>query len=190
MNNNARAKLMTIWSGEKNTHLLCDICSCVEENRKYTLLVASLIGEEGEVRCAMATLEPRAPKNFTAYLGPGPVQHDIAYKPRHASRDGYPYKARCLRLGFNSWQCLLYSSRPGLLLSDDDETLWQELSGTRFTTPLLRSWVPYIRTKLTEKGLLKPTVSFGFSPMLLELKSGQLDAIVSQGIKYKKLEFK
>lgn len=189
MSNSARAKLLTIWNGDRDIHLLCDTCSCIEENRKHTLLVASLIGEEENVRCAMAAFEPRAVRNFTAYFSSGPVQHDIAYGPRRAFRDSFPYTARCVKLGYKSWQCMLFSSRPGLLLSDDDETLWQELSGERFTTPLLRSWVPYIRGKLVEKSFLKKTTSFGCSPALLELASSQLDSIVSAGVKYKKLEF-
>jgi hypothetical protein len=38
--------------------------------------------------------------------------------------------------------------RQGLLINDSDEARWQELKQERFTTPLLRGWLPHIRKEL------------------------------------------
>ena len=41
---------------------------------------------------------------------------------------------------------------PGLILALSEESLWQELRSDRYTTPILRAWVPWLLERLKEDG--------------------------------------
>ena len=56
--------------------------------------------------------------------------------------------------GFGSIHALFTCRQPGFLLNDSDDALWQELKQERFTTPLLRGWLPYVRKELEISNLL------------------------------------
>ena len=186
----AKCKTLNIVSGEESWHLLSDILGYTEEDRRQVLLICSFIGTIQEVDEAAKTFSARGTRTLSAFVTSGPVGHDVAYKARRLERDHYQYHSKRVRLGYDTWHCLMISSRPGLLLNDDDETLWLELSGANYTTPLLRSWMPYVRNKLVERNNLQQLKAVGCAPMLLDLQNGQLDKIVSDGIKYGKLELK
>ena len=61
--------------------------------------------------------------------------------------------------------------------------LWQELNDVRFTTPLLREWLPYIEGQLRDHELLENAQVFNVSCGILNLNTDALDRIVSEGIK-------
>ncbi len=52
------------------------------------------------------------------------------------------YRLDTHRLGFGSVHALFTCRQPGFLPNDSDDALWQELKQERFTTPLLRGWLP------------------------------------------------
>ena len=64
------------------------------------------------------------------------------------------YRLVTHRLGFGSIHALFTCRQPGFLPNDSDDALWQELKQERFTTPLLRGWLGYIRKELEIKSLL------------------------------------
>ena len=44
---------------------------------------------------------------------------------------------------------LILTKAPGFIKIVTDETIWQELTDIRFTTPVLRTWVPYISKEMS-----------------------------------------
>ena len=66
------------------------------------------------------------------------------------------YRVDAHRLGFGSVHALFTCRQPGFLPNDSDDALWQELKQERFTTPLLRSWLPHIRKELETQEPARP----------------------------------
>jgi hypothetical protein len=79
--------------------------------------------------------------------------------------------------------------RPSCSIEGDD-ALWQELKQERFTTPMLRGWLPYIREQLELKSLLSRCHTFDCTCCVLTATSADLDSIVERGLKYGSIEIK
>ena len=71
----------------------------------------------------------------------------------------------------------------GFLPNDSDDALWQELKKERFTTPILRGWLPYIRKELELKSLLVRCHTLDCTCCILTATSADLDSIVELGLK-------
>jgi hypothetical protein len=82
----------------------------------------------------------------------------------------------------------MVSKKIGLLPSVDEQRVWQELRSDRYTTPILRQWIPFIIDRLTEVGRLRRLGGFGHNAGLLTASCIDLDNIVSRGLKYKQLQ--
>lgn len=98
-------------------------------------------------------------------------------------KDQQGYDAHRLKLGYNYAQVVLLSKRPGLLPSVTDNGLWLALKGEQYTTPLLRSWVPWIREELTRRNLLRRLWGVGCEAGVLVASDKELDEVVSDGVK-------
>jgi hypothetical protein len=70
----------------------------------------------------------------------------------------------------------------GFLPNDSDDALWQELKQERFTTPLLRGWLPCVRKELEIKSLLARCYTLDCTCCILNATSADLDAIVEFGL--------
>jgi hypothetical protein len=92
------------------------------------------------------------------------------------------YKVVMHRLGFNYVHCTARFKDPRLLPSVTDEALWAQLRSDRFTTPLLREWVPWLKEAMLKEGNLERLPAFQCQPGLLAIDDGALDGIVSRGI--------
>jgi hypothetical protein len=87
------------------------------------------------------------------------------------------------RLGFGSVHALFTCRQDGFLPNDSDDALWQELKQERFTTPLLRGWLPHIRKQLELSEWLSRCYTFDCTCSVLTATSADLDAIVEYGLK-------
>ena len=95
--------------------------------------------------------------------------------------DGYQLHTH--KLGYGMAHALFITRMPGFLKIVTEETLWQELKSTRYTTPMLREWMPYIERRLREDSLLEDAHVFGgLKCGILSATSEQLDRIVSEGL--------
>jgi hypothetical protein len=100
------------------------------------------------------------------------------------TRDGNGYqRVAFVKLGYGLAHALFVAKTPGLLTDLSEPALWRELSGPRYTTPLLRAWVPYLRKRLREEGLLLPCLGHRCTAGVLGATDGDLDDLVSKGIK-------
>ena len=93
------------------------------------------------------------------------------------------YRIDAHRLGFGSIHALFTCRQQGFLPNDSDDALWQELKQERFTTPLLRGWLPYVRKELEQKSLLARCHTLDCTCCILSGTSADLDSIVETGLK-------
>jgi hypothetical protein len=92
------------------------------------------------------------------------------------------YRIDAHRLGFGSFHALFTCRQDGFLPNDSDDALWQELKQERFTTPLLRGWLPYVRKELEIKSLLSRCHTLDCTCCILTATSADLDSIVEFGL--------
>ena len=64
-----------------------------------------------------------------------------------------------------------------------DETIWQELTDPRFTTPVLRDWVPYISQEMRERDILEEAHVFNCNCGIMSATTKDLDEIVTEGLR-------
>jgi hypothetical protein len=92
------------------------------------------------------------------------------------------YRIDAHKLGFGSIHALFTCRQQGFLPNDSDDALWQELKQERFTTPLLRGWLPYVRKELELKSLLSRCHTLDCTCCMLTATSSDLDSIVESGL--------
>ena len=93
------------------------------------------------------------------------------------------YRIDTHRLGCGSIHALFIGRQQGFLRNDSDDALWEELKHERFTTPLLRAWLPYIRRELEIKNVLSRCYTLDCTCCVLNATSTDLDSIVESGLK-------
>jgi hypothetical protein len=93
------------------------------------------------------------------------------------------YRIDAHKLGLGSIHALFTCRQQGFLPNDSDDALWQELKQERFTTPLLRGWLPYVRKELELKCLLARCQTLDCTCCILSATSADLDSIVESGLK-------
>jgi hypothetical protein len=72
---------------------------------------------------------------------------------------------------------------PGLMPNMSDDHLWTELSGPRYTTPLLRSWIPWLKQAMTEGSGIVVAEGLASTVGVLKTEPDDLDALVTRGVK-------
>ena len=96
---------------------------------------------------------------------------------RHGS-----YKTSVSTLAPGTAHLVVRAAIPGLLAENSEAALWRELTSDRYTTPLLRHWVPRISEWLTEEKLLVSSRGHNNQAAILEADTEDLDNIVSEGV--------
>ena len=168
------------WSDGKSIHIEARFNKvALHQNR---LLFISLVAFSQDVKALRAAFaagldSPIQLKNVTLSRdGEATVPGDV-----RPSLGGYRLDTH--RLGFGSIHALFTCRQQGFLPNDTDDALWQELKQERFTTPLLRGWLPYIRKELEIKSLLSRCHTLDCTCCVLTATSADLDSIVEFGIK-------
>jgi hypothetical protein len=122
---------------------------------KDRLAMVSCVGYAQDIKALRAALAggTQAPMTFTDREGRAltltegntPVTPQYVY-PSAGTR----YAADSHRLAFGVHHATFVAAVPGLMLEDSDDALWNELKHPRYTTPLLRAWLPYLRRELAQ----------------------------------------
>jgi hypothetical protein len=98
----------------------------------------------------------------------------------NATPDGYIIHTH--RLGYGMMHALFLTRSPGFMKVITPDALWQELKNIRYTTPIIREWMPYIETSLREQELLEDAHVFNCTCGVLSATTKNLDDIVEKGI--------
>ncbi len=168
------------WHDGKSIHIQARFDKVAVHEDK--LVFISLVAFSQDVKAIRAALAaginaPMWLKNVTL-LKDGESKVPGAVSP---SPGGYRIDAH--KFGFGSIHALFTCRQQGFLSNDSDDALWQELKQERFTTPLLRGWLPYVRKELELKSVLVRCHTLDCTCCILTATSADLDSIVEFGIK-------
>ncbi len=153
-------------------------CDAIALHEKEILLL-SVIGSETSVKALTAGLRSstRDQKRIEYTVHLGKVNETNLTK----CPDGYRvYRSK---MAYGLWHVLCLSKRDGFLPIISDATVWQLLQGDRFTTPLLREWVPWLRQEMKKLGIIVPITQSGCDAGLMIAEAEALDDLISRGIR-------
>jgi hypothetical protein len=145
------------------------------------LLLLSATGPDTAVKSVRATLyQPDVDAEFVLQVG----NTERMLKARITSDNkSVTYSAAVTKLAPGVIHLVALAKIPGLMPNMSDDHLWAELTGPRYTTPLLRAWIPWLKDAITQDGSI--VVANGFESMVGVLKTApeELDALVTLGVK-------
>jgi hypothetical protein len=151
------------------------------------LAMLSCVGYAQDIKALRAALAggTGAPMQFSDRKGYrlSLVQGNTQVTPDYVYAAGCRYAAEAHRLAYGVHHAIFVATVPGLMLEDGDEALWAELKHPRYTTPLLRAWLPYLRRELAQARLLLPLACLDCRCMGLTATTKDLDGIVEHGLK-------
>jgi hypothetical protein len=145
------------------------------------LLVLSATGPDTSVKAVRATLyQPDVEAEFALES----ETTERMLKARLAF-DGKPvtYTAAVTKLAPGVIHLVALAKIPGLMPDMGDEHLWAELTGPRYTTPLLRAWIPWLKSEMSDGGGIVIADGFAATVGVLKTEPDALDEIVSQGVR-------
>jgi hypothetical protein len=168
------------WTDCKSIHIQARFDKVAVDDDK--LVFISLVAFSQDVKALRAAVaagleSPMRLRNVTL------TRDDEAIVPDAVRPASARYRLDSHRLGFGSVHALFTCRQDGFLPNDSDDALWQELKQERFTTPLLRGWLPYIRKELELKSLLSRCHTLDCTCCVLTATSADLDSIVEYGLK-------
>ena len=99
----------------------------------------------------------------------------------HPSIDGYTTYVH--KLDYGQAHALMITKAPGFMKIVTDETIWQELTDPRITTPVLRDWVSYISQEMRERDILEEAHVFNCNCGIMSATTKDLDEIVTEGLR-------
>lgn len=146
------------------------------------LLMLSATGPDTAVKSVRASLyQPDIEVEFV-------LEHEDTNQQMVKARsmfDGKPvvYKAALARLAPGVIHLIALAKIPGFMPDISDDQLWIELTGPRYTTPLLRSWVPWLKEVMSQGGGISIGNGFASSAGVLRTEPDELDALVTLGVK-------
>lgn len=146
------------------------------------LLLLSATGPDTAAKALRATLyQPDIDAGFILHL---PDTSAEILRARIAF-DGKAvgYSAAVAKLAHGVVHLVALAKIPGLMPNMGDDHLWSELSGPRYTTPLLRSWIPWLKEAMGKGGGIVMAKGFQATVGVLKTEPGDLDEIVSDGVK-------
>jgi hypothetical protein len=151
-------------------------CDAIALHEKEILLL-SVAGSETSVKALTAGLRSSGKDqkriDYTVHLG------DV--NETNLTKCPAGYRVYRTKLEYGLWHVLCLAKREGFLPVVSDETLWQHLQSHRFTTPLIREWVPWLCKEMTKKGIIASLTQGGCQAGLMVADNDILDDLVGNG---------
>ena len=144
------------------------------------LLMLSATGPDTAAKAVRATLyQSDVEAEFALDFG------DTTERLARARCDGKPvsYGAAVAKLAPGVIHLVAVAKIPGLMPNLSDDHLWAELSGPRYTTPLLRPWTGWLKRAMIESGGIIMAEGYGTTAGVLTTKPEELDEMVSSGVR-------
>jgi hypothetical protein len=139
------------WTDNKAIHIEARFDRvALHDNRLMFISLVAFSHDIKAIRAALAAelTSPIWLKNVTL------TKDDESLVPAEVWPSLSGYRIDAHRLGYGSIHAIFTARQQGFLPNDGDDALWQELKQERFTTPMLRAWLPYVRKELELKSLL------------------------------------
>lgn len=110
-----------------------------------------------------------------------------AHTPGRLTPTADGYQVFTHKVGYGMVHAMFITRMPGFMKVVTEESLWQELNTTRFTTPILREWIPYIESTLRYEERLEDAHTFNCNCGILTATTQSLDKIVAEGLQQREL---
>jgi hypothetical protein len=146
------------------------------------LLLVSATGPDTAAKAVRATLyQPDVEAEFVLEIGDTTERLVRA----HSDFNGKPvgYTAAVAKLAPGVIHLVALARIPGLMPNMSDDHLWAELTGPRYTTPLLRPWIPWLKETMTKGNGIVVAKGYAAEVGVLKTDPEALDEIVSQGVR-------
>ncbi|HVX09963.1 MAG TPA: hypothetical protein VHC22_02060 [Pirellulales bacterium] len=140
------------------------------------IAILSTVASQTAIKALHACLSKAAKTTFSAKCEGFDPDWELM-----AASGGYRFQA--VKLGYSTWHSLALARTPGLISKLNDTSLWTELQRESITTPLLPSWLPWLRKELEREGHLTALHSFQCGGAVLDLNTESLDELVSRGLR-------
>jgi len=145
------------------------------------LLLLSATGPDTAVKSVRATLyQPDVDAEFV--LESDTIERMLKARITFDGKS-VTYSAAVTKLAPGVIHLVALAKIPGLMPNMSDDHLWAELTGPRYTTPLLRDWIPRIKETMVSSGGIVLANGFRATVGVLKTEPDALDEIVSQGVK-------
>ncbi len=155
------------------------------------LHLLSVVGPQGTVKSLRATPNSKVPAKYELENLRCTCQGRAGDARKfHKADDKQKFLVHQHNLDFGQVHCLFLAQTPGFLRVISDESLFNALKSTEYTTPILPSWVPAIRAGLVARNLIAHLYCFRCECAVLTAKDEDLDAIVSEGVRSGRMPFR
>jgi hypothetical protein len=145
------------------------------------LLMLSATGPDTAVKSVRATLyQPDVEAEFV--LESDTIERMLKTKIASDSKP-VTYSAAVTKLAPGVIHLVALAKIPGLMPNMSDDHLWAELTGPRYTTPLLRNWIPWLKRRMTDDGGIIVASGFAATVGVLKTEPEALDALATLGVK-------
>lgn len=157
-----------------------------------TLMLISVIAEPMRIKAIRAILHAKSGSPFikvaginTKYFSGG----DLARRtPGNLVIDKAGYETFAHRLDYGMSHAMFVSKNENFIRYLSPQAIWHKLNTSRFSTPMLQEWMPYITARLIEQKFLRECHCFRANCGVLDtIAEDKLDSIVSNGIKIGKI---
>lgn len=169
---------ITVFSEGSQFTVHSDAMAMTRINFTPTLVAMSVCGPEPAIKAIRAILWDKSIE--ATYTARGFTEERDGHWKMYRGDD--KYQVATAKLGLGAFHLVAVAEWDGLLRAISDEALWRELRSERYTTPLLRHWMPSLRQTLTNRGLMGDVESFGCEVGRLIVTQEQLDSIVTEGV--------
>lgn len=167
-----------VSTAETTFTLKLDRVAALGEGDSGSICVLSAAGSHTAVKALHACLWGGAPATFRVKAG------NFKWATMRANASGYKSYMAKLAGCYGWWQIVAIAKQPGIMPVIDDAALWREFKSEKYTTPILRSFMPWIRDQLLGKGLLHRLDGFRCAAGLLSVTTAKLDEVVKAGVEF------
>lgn len=150
----------------------------------------SVAGSQGALKGLRAALNAKVRAIYTLEGVTATDGRDSGTARTIRPREGHRYRLHTHPLGYGQVHGLFRTDDPGFLPMGSHETLWKALKSPTYTTPLLRSWVPWLQERLRAEGLLEPLYCYRCECGRLTAAPEDVDRLVEEGVRRGVLPFR
>ena len=146
------------------------------------LLLLSATGPDTAAKAVRATLyQPDVQAEFVLH-GSDEVTRMVRARTNFDGK-AVGYTAAVAKLASGVIHLVALAKIPGLMPNMSDDHLWSELSGPRYTTPLLRPWTAWLKDEMARIGGIIVAKGYGAEVGVLGTGPDELDDLVSRGVR-------
>jgi hypothetical protein len=143
------------------------------------LVLLSAVGPDTAVKGIRATLySPDIAAEFT-------LEGDSTERLTRAAFADKPvaWQASVAKLASGAVHLVAVARIPGMMSNIGDAHLFAELNSPRYSTPLLRSWVGWLKRSMIENGQIVMCDGYESTAGILQIESDELDELISRGVR-------